>query len=228
MTEVVGAWERYWSAIDDRAASPWDADHERQTPGWLTKVGEQLPAGLPLVDVACGSGAQTRSLAGRFGTVIGVDVSPTAIDRARAPEVPGVTFEVLDILDPMAVAEFAARIGPAHVWTRFLLHHLPGRADRLRTLAGLTTLTGGHGRIFNCELLAMDRDAMIAYARRHPIAQTLYNAGVRPANLNPGELPALYRDAGLRVLATGRDEVMAVHSDTEGAFPIEWVLAAPG
>jgi hypothetical protein len=74
----------------------------------------------------------------------------------------------------------------------------------------------------------MDRDAMIAYARRHPIAQTLYSAGVRPANLAPGELPALYRDAGLRLLATGRDEVMAVHSDTEGAFPIEWVVAEAG
>jgi hypothetical protein len=157
--------------------------------------------------------------------VIGVDVSATAIGRARAHPVPGVTFEVLDILDPPAVAALAARTGPAHVWTRFLLHHLPGRADRLRALAALATLTGGRGRIFNCELLAMDRDTMIAYARRHPIAQTLYSAGVRPGILNPGELPTLYRDAGLHVLDTARDEIMAIHSETEGAFPIEWVVA---
>ena len=153
-----GAWERYWSAVGTDAVSPWDADQETQTPSWVDRIGRFLTDRLPLVDVACGSGAQTWMLAKRFSTVVGVDISPTAIERARRrrPAVPGVCFQVLDILDERAVSELAGRIGPANVWLRFLLHHLENDETRLRALAGLGILTGGRGRIFNYELLETD------------------------------------------------------------------------
>src|SRR5690348_5271300 len=173
-----GAWERYWSAVGTDAVSPWDADQETQTPSWVDRIGRFLTDRLPLVDVACGSGAQTWMLAKRFSTVVGVDVSPTAIERARRrrPAVPGVCFQVLDILDERAVSELAGRIGPANVWLRFLLHHLENDETRLRALAGLGILTGGRGRIFNYELLETDASRRVCVGAPTS-ARTMHEAG---------------------------------------------------
>jgi hypothetical protein len=225
MPVVRGAWERYWSTLGADSVSPWDADHETQTPDWVDRIGRFLPDGLPLVDLACGSGGQTWMLARRFGTVVGVDVSPTAIERARRlrPPMPGVCFQVLDILDERAVSELAGRIGPANVWIRFLLHHLENDDARLRALASLSALTGGRGRIFNCELLELDATRPVCVGAAAS-ARTIHDAGIRPGHLTPGQLPRLYREARLHILVAARDETV---SDTEGPLPIEWVIAEP-
>ncbi|QCX82922.1 hypothetical protein C9F11_46875 (plasmid) [Streptomyces sp. YIM 121038] len=231
-----GAWERYWSAIGSRDIPPWDTDPEGQLSDWCRQVSGLLRPGLPLMDVACGNGHQTSWLAQRFATsvgpVIGVDVSATAVALAREQQLhlsgvdyPGVRFEVVDVLDDQAVKALAARTGPANVWVRFLLHLLDDDDARRRAIASLATLAGGQGRIFDYEFLAQEPGKMEGYAARHTSVRAVFEAGVRPGQLMPRELAALYRDAGLTVLTERSDEFHGAHGPAEGTFHAEWIVA---
>ena len=53
------------------------------------------PAGLRALDVGCGVGVTDRHLAGRFGELHGVDITPGVIEQARRSN-PGVAYEVYD------------------------------------------------------------------------------------------------------------------------------------
>jgi ubiquinone/menaquinone biosynthesis C-methylase UbiE len=77
------------------------------------------------VETACGPGLIARAMAPRVGSVVGVDLTPTMIEKARADAaeagVGNVTFEVgdataLDLPDDSLDGAI----------TRFSLHHIPG------------------------------------------------------------------------------------------------------
>ena len=77
------------------------------------------------VETACGPGLIARAMASRVGSVVGIDLTPTMIDKAHADAaeagVGNVTFEVgdatsLDLPDDSLDGAI----------TRFSLHHIPG------------------------------------------------------------------------------------------------------
>jgi SAM-dependent methyltransferase len=77
---LLAVWERWWTALDGTPGEiVWDADA-----GDLAADLEQFAASfderLPEVDFGCGDGRQTRFLARHFTTVLGIDISPAAID----------------------------------------------------------------------------------------------------------------------------------------------------
>jgi SAM-dependent methyltransferase len=70
---------------------------------------ELVPAcdGRRVLDLACGQGRVTRELAGRGATVIGVDISPSLLERARAAESRrpvGITYLLADAASPHTLA----------------------------------------------------------------------------------------------------------------------------
>lgn len=82
-------------------------------------LADLLRPGLRVLDVGCGSGSITRDVAravGPTGRVIGIDVNPVLIDRARArnANIPNVSFRVCDIRREHPVGKFdlayAARV----------------------------------------------------------------------------------------------------------------------
>jgi ubiquinone/menaquinone biosynthesis C-methylase UbiE len=77
------------------------------------------------VETACGPGLIARAMAPRVGSVVGVDLTPTMIDKARADAaeagVGNVTFEVGD-----ATALDLSDDSLDGAITRFSLHHIPG------------------------------------------------------------------------------------------------------
>jgi SAM-dependent methyltransferase len=92
-------WERYYAAVSAPADMPWycaglDPDVERAL------VSLSLPAGRAL-DLGTGPANQAFELARRGFDVTGTDLSPSAIERARArarEEGAALRFEVDDIL----------------------------------------------------------------------------------------------------------------------------------
>ncbi len=77
------------------------------------------------VETACGPGLIARAMASRVGSVVGIDLTPTMIEKARADAVEAgarnVSFEVgdataLDLTDDSLDGAI----------TRFSLHHIPG------------------------------------------------------------------------------------------------------
>ena len=67
------AWEGFWrEAPDERGAVFWDSDPALTARVHLALFEPHLAApGLPLVDLGCGNGTQTRFLADRYPRVVG-------------------------------------------------------------------------------------------------------------------------------------------------------------
>jgi SAM-dependent methyltransferase len=57
---------------------------------------------LPLVDLGCGNGTQTRSLADHFVKVSGTEISPAAVEIARTKHAAtNISYRVLAVLSPL-------------------------------------------------------------------------------------------------------------------------------
>lgn len=75
---------------DDDARTAWEEHYCAKPRVWSGRVNTRLAeiaGGLPVgraLDLGCGEGADAIWLAGRGWNVLGVDVSPTALQRARA------------------------------------------------------------------------------------------------------------------------------------------------
>src|SRR5881628_2435738 len=70
------------SADAERLGSFWESGR-LEVEGILGSLNLGNTSSLTLVEIGCGIGRMTRSLADRFYRVIALDVSPEMIDRAR-------------------------------------------------------------------------------------------------------------------------------------------------
>ncbi len=79
---------------------PWDIGRPQAEVVRLAEEGEIVG---DVLDVGCGTGENALFLAGRGARVVGVDASPSAVERARekaaARGLPGTAFLVADALD---------------------------------------------------------------------------------------------------------------------------------
>lgn len=227
-------WEAFWATLPANETFPWN-----RPPGdWFTQAAAHVVDNRPVIDVPCGNGLTTwwlaAQLASRVPKIVGLDVSESALDRAAAfvpPPSPraAITFQPLDLLDTTAVNRMGIKLGPATVWTRFLLHLLDPD-DQRRVVRNLAQLAGDTGVIINYELLHQNPRTIELVVSSYP---TLRNsvfaesaAGLRVGQLWPGTLAALYSDAGLRIVETGRDTWTTDTLDGPGAqLGCEWVIA---
>lgn len=111
--------------------SDWDENYITGETPWDSGVPEpvlvqavadsMLPSGRVL-EIGCGTGTNARYLAEQGFEVVAVDVSPTAIEQARAKNsLTGITYAVLDVLEgPLPDGPFDAVVdrGCYHVFGR--------------------------------------------------------------------------------------------------------------
>ena len=148
------AWDRYWAGIKATGTGGevlWDAGTEHEFLGYRDMLAEYLDPALPVVDVGCGHGSFTRSLAGMFHQAIGLDISAHAVQRARseAAGLDNASFEVRDMTAPGA-AESLVPGGSANVFVRGVLHVLDP-ADQAALGVNLRRLAGPDGTVFIAE-----------------------------------------------------------------------------
>ncbi len=77
MSTEANVWEERWLAGD----TPWD--HGKAAPP-LTEYLEREPMEGRILVPGCGAGHEVRALAEQGAKVLGMDISPTALDKARA------------------------------------------------------------------------------------------------------------------------------------------------
>lgn len=65
-----------------------------------------LPADAKVMDLACGKGRHSRYLAQAGFRVLGIDLSPNAIEQARTSSSERLHFQVGDMREPQGTAEF--------------------------------------------------------------------------------------------------------------------------
>lgn len=146
------AWEGYWSATSDTPGEAiWDSDPSLTSAPDTELLLPHADTSLPVVDLGCGNGTQTRYLATRFARAIGVDLSHAAIGHARRADTEGVAeFARLDLVDAEAVAALRERIGDTNVYMRAVIHQSEPEA-RAAVAAAVAALLGERGRAFVTE-----------------------------------------------------------------------------
>lgn len=229
------AWEGFWSAASDQPGEViWDADPSLTSVPHSELLLPYADASLPIVDLGCGNGTQTRYLATRFARAIGVDLSHAAIEHARRAD-PGGTaeFTQLNLVDGDAVCGLHQRTGDANVYMRAVIHQSEP-AVRSAVASAVATLVGEKGRAFVVELTSESR-TVLQQASETPQGppeklRRVFDHGLKPASATDEEVPELLRDAGLTILATG-DTALAqtalMPDGTRMDLPARWfVLAA--
>lgn len=152
-------WESYWRTIHATGAGGevlWDSAPEKASAEDLPRFAAIMRPDLPLLDVGCGNGRQTRFLAGHFPRVIGLDVSPAAVELARqetrgTPDEARIAYRVWNGANPGEAEALHREIGDANVYMRTVFHCVQS-PDRPRFVESLATLVGERGTLYLIEL----------------------------------------------------------------------------
>ena len=108
---------------------------------------------VPIVDLGCGNGRQSRYLARYFDKVIGVDIAPSAIELARqeTTEEKNVEYRVLDATHPEQAEAFHREFGDVNIYIRTVMHVIQ-KVDRPTFVQSLKIMLGERGVLYQIEL----------------------------------------------------------------------------
>lgn len=228
------AWEGFWQDAPDRAGAVlWDAEPALTAGVHLALFEPHMtePA-LPVVDLGCGNGTQTRYLADRFPRVAGIDLAPAAIGLARRRDAKEqVRFAVADATEPADVSELRRELGQdAQVYLRGVLHQAEP-ADRSALARTVAALLGERGRAFVVEPAEAAGRLLRALAE-HPDGPPLklrpiLAHGLVTGGLAEAQARELFRAAGLRVLAAGELPLTTTEYLSDGTrieLPARWLV----
>ncbi|MEU3250754.1 class I SAM-dependent methyltransferase [Streptomyces sp. NPDC006997] len=228
------AWEGFWQeASDEPGAVFWDAEPALTAGRHLALFEPHLvEPTLPLLDLGCGNGTQTRFLADRFPHVIGLDLSAAALDHARRADPAGqATYRVLDAAEKGEAQTLHAELGDANVYVRGVLHQCEPH-DRQPLADSIATLAGERGRVFLVEPSQAAGAVLrgLAQGPAGPPAKLapVLRHGIAPGAVDDAAVPDFLRAAGLTVLAGGELPLVTTEY-TEGGIRIElpssWLVA---
>ncbi|GAB2888464.1 class I SAM-dependent methyltransferase [Streptomyces deserti] len=228
------AWEGFWrEAPGEPGAVIWDAEPELTVARHLALFEPHLadPA-LPMVDLGCGNGTQTRFLADRFPRVVGADLSAAALDHARHADPAGqATYRQLDAAEKSETQMLHAELGDVNVYMRGVLHQCEPD-DRQPLVDGIATLVGDRGRVFLVELAEAAGAALKGLATGPdgppPKLAPVFRHGIAPAEVADAAVPEFLRAAGLDVLAGGELPLTTTEYTPDGTrieLPSTWYAA---
>jgi SAM-dependent methyltransferase len=226
------AWESYWRGISDIPGEAiWDTEPGLAAAGHLELLKPYADAGLPIVELGCGTGTQTRYLASRFPRAYGVDISKSAVEHARRADAGGLAeYRQLNLADPVAVRELHGRVGDANGYMRSVINQCDP-PDRRPIAEAVATLVGRCGRAFVVELAEESRALLGEIARDPgglpPKPRRVIALGIRPAVVPDAEIPELLRGAGLEVFSYGRTVLPQTEYRADGAridLPAQWFV----
>ncbi|MFS8201328.1 class I SAM-dependent methyltransferase [Streptomyces sp. CWNU-52B] len=231
------AWEGFWrEASAEQGAVFWDAEPALTVGVHLALFEPYLTApGLPLVDLGCGNGTQTRFLADRYPHVVGADLSAAALDHARLADPAGqASYRLFDASEQSEAELLHAELADANVYMRGVLHQCEP-ADRQSLVDGLATLVGDRGRAFLVEPAAAAGVVLRGLAQNPegPPAKlaSVFRHGIAPGEVADAAVPEFLRAAGLTVLASGELPLATTERRADGSrieLPSIWRVAGRG
>lgn len=229
------AWEGFWrEAPDDPGGVFWDAEPTLTVGPQLALFQPHLTdPGLPLVDLGCGNGTQTRFLADRFPHVVGADLAAAALDHARRADPAGrATYRLLDAAEKSEVETLHAELGDANVYMRGVLHQCEPD-DRQRLVDGIAVLLGERGRVFMVELSEAARPVLGGLAQGPtgppPKLAPIFRHGIAPGEVKDDAVPGYLAAAGLTSVASGELPLITTEFALDGSrieLPSNWSVAA--
>lgn len=229
-------WQNYWSSIDKTGREGqvlWDNVPEKAAAEDLQRFQRFFDPELPILDLGCGNGRQSRFLARHFKKVIGVDVSPAAVELARRETVEekNVDFHVLDGTKPEQAEALHRQYGDMNIYMRAVLHVIR-KADRPKFIQSLETLLGERGMLYQIEL----SDEALAYFRRVPadtpfgipkLVWDVIRHGPSSVGFGLAERKKCFPDDRWHVLAEGEDVTINTRplaDGQEGRVPANYLI----
>ncbi|MEU1087511.1 class I SAM-dependent methyltransferase [Streptomyces sp. NPDC005576] len=228
------AWEGFWQSGSGEQGEPfWDADPAVTARRDLEHLTPYADHSLPVADLGCGNGTQTRFLATRFTPAVGVDLSAAAVAHARRSDPSGAaTYEQLNLADPAQTGALHERLGDSNVYMRAVLHQ-SDREDRPAVAAAVAQLLGARGRALIMEPTGQAKAVIAAVAAQpggpSPKLRRVEENDLRPGEVAEGEIAALLRAAGLTVLGEGATALTMSETRSDGStveLPARWFVAA--
>ncbi|MGH4029059.1 class I SAM-dependent methyltransferase [Actinomycetota bacterium Odt1-20B] len=229
------AWEGFWGeAPDGQGAVFWDAEPALTVGLHLALLEPHLAAiGLPVLDLGCGNGTQTRFLADRYPRVLGADLSGAAVDHARRADPAGqAEYRQLDASEKGAVEQLHAELGDVNVYMRGVLHQCEP-ADRQPLADAVATLIGDRGRALLVELSEAAKPVLMGLAQSPdgppPKLAPVFAHGLAPGDVADAALLGHVRAAGLTVVAEGDIPLITTEFTADGTrieLPSKWLVVA--
>ncbi|MET8628052.1 class I SAM-dependent methyltransferase [Kitasatospora sp. NPDC004669] len=228
------AWEGFWrDAPEEPGSVIWDAEPALTAERHLALFRPHLTdSRLPVVDLGCGNGTQTRFLAHHFPRAVGVDLSPTAIGLARRQD-PAcrAEFAQLDATDATDVRALRDRLGDTNVYVRGVIHQ-SDPADRRPVVDAIATLLGERGRAFVVDPSEAARNTLARLTQSPagppPKLRPVFEHGLAPAEVADAAFAELFSAAGLTVLASGEMPLCLTEFTPDGRridLPSRWLVA---
>lgn len=229
------SWDGFWEQSSGEPGEPfWDADPALTAALDLPRLTPYADPALPIADLGCGNGTQTRYLATRFPRAVGVDLSAAAVAHARRADPAGTAaYEQLNLADADQAQARAlhARLGDTHVYMRAVLHQSDPE-DRPAVAAAVAALVGARGRALVLEPTGDAKRVIAAIAEQpggpSPKLRRVKEHDLRPGEVAEGEVAALLRAAGLTVLEEGPTTLAMSENRADGSpveLPALWFVA---
>ncbi|MGC2660913.1 MAG: class I SAM-dependent methyltransferase [Bryobacteraceae bacterium] len=232
-------WNSFWGSIERTGPGGdvlWDNVPERAVADDFARLRQYMHPNLPLIDVGCGNGRQTRFLAQQGGRVIGADVSSAAIGLATAESrgIGNIEFRALDVTKPDQASALHDEIGDANIYIRGVVHAIQ-KQDRPAVERSLAILLGERGTLYQVELST----EALTYFRQLPgdspsglprLLHRVVRFGIRPVGFNLIDRASIFPDSRWHLLASGEDvtinTVILSHGE-EGHVPANFVIVRP-
>jgi SAM-dependent methyltransferase len=210
------SWESFWSTSTGAPGEIfWDADPAHAAQEDLALFQGYLNPQLPMIDLGCGNGTQTRFLADHFAKVMGTEISPAAVEIARTKHAaPNVSYRVLDVLCPDDAQALHEEIGDANLYMRAVLHQL-SPADHATAIESIERLLGRKGILYLAELSSAAEPFFAQLIQQYgppPGLARVFQHQITPGMLHENSLASLFPADRFTLLKTGPSHVRTVHS----------------
>lgn len=210
------SWESFWSTSTGAPGEIfWDVGPAHAAQQDLALFNGHADPQLPLIDLGCGNGTQTRFLANHFVKVIGTEIAPAAVEIARTKNgAPNASYRVLDVLSPHDAGILHDELGDAHVYMRAVLHQL-SPSDHAMAVESIERLLGKKGILYLVELSSAAEPffaKLIAEYGPPPGLARVFQHQITPGMLHENNLESLFPSDRFMLLGTGPSYIRTVHS----------------
>ena len=210
------SWQSFWSTATQTPGEIfWDADPAHAAQQDLVLFQGYVNPELPLIDLGCGNGTQTRCLADHFSRVIGTEISPAAIEISRMNNAaPNIAYRILDVLRPADAQALHDEIGDANLYMRTVLHQL-SPSDHATAIESLDRLLGKNGTLYLIELSSAAEPYFAQLIAQHgppPGLARVFQHQITPGMVKESDLEVLFPSDRFTILGTGKSQIHTVHT----------------
>lgn len=210
------SWESFWGSTTGAVGEIfWDAHPTHASQEDLARFREYFNPQIPLIDLGCGNGTQTRFLADHFRRVIGTEVAPAAVELAeKTNSAANTTYRLLDVLHPDEAQRLHDELGDVNVYMRTVLHQL-SPADQPAAVESIERLLGTTGTLYLIELSPTAEAYFEKLIKQHgtpPGLARVFQHQITPGMLHDNALESLFPSNRFTLLTTGSGRILTVHT----------------